>query len=224
MKDSFAALILMAGEGRRLGSAIPKQFHPLGSRKIYQHTLQKFINFGIFQQIVLVCHPDWIETVRQEIPSHPSIKLVAGGLNRQASSLCGLKACKPSLRYVMIHDGVRPFVSQSILEKNKAGVIKHGAVDTCIPSSDTLVQYQGEFLTAIPPRYQFLRGQTPQTFEYQLILKAHLSTQQTEATDDCALVIEQGHPVAVVMGEEENMKITTEKDLLLAHSLLGQNC
>jgi 2-C-methyl-D-erythritol 4-phosphate cytidylyltransferase len=213
MEGSFAAIVLMAGEGRRVGSSTPKQFHRLGSKNIYQHTLQKLMDFGIFQQIVLVCPIDWVETVRQE---NPSLIVVAGGPTRQASSFLGLKACKPTPRYVMIHDGVRPFVSPDILEKNRAGVLKHGAVDTCIPSADTLVQYQGGFLTAIPPRHQFLRGQTPQTFEYKLILKAHQKTRQTEATDDCSLVIEQGSPVAVVMGEEENMKITTERDLRLA--------
>lgn len=220
MKDSFAAILLMGGEGQRLGSSLPKQFHPLGPKKIYQHTLELFTSSGIFTQIVLVCHSAWVEEVGREIPT--SIVVVQGGSTRQASSFLGLKACNPLPHYVMIHDAVRPFVSLEILEKNRAAVLEHKAVDTCIPSADTLVQHQDEFITAIPPRRHFLRGQTPQTFAYQLIVDAHLKTQQTEATDDCSLVLERGHPVAIVRGEEENLKITTEWDLKLAHWLYAK--
>ena len=209
----------MAGEGKRLGSPLPKQFHSLGSQKIYQHTLQTLMNADIFQQIVLVCHPTWMAEVEREIPQHPSLCVVAGGLTRQASSWLGLQACNPQPQYVMIHDAVRPFVTQDILKRNRTAVLQHGAVNTCIPSADTLVQHENQFITAIPPRRNFLRGQTPQTFKYQLIIEAHQKTEQTEATDDCSLVLEQGHPIAVVMGEEDNMKITTERDVQLAQWL-----
>lgn len=222
MEARITAILLMAGIGSRLGSSIPKQFHLFGSQKIYQHTLQIFLESEMFHQIILVCHPDWIDPVTSEIPS--GIHVVAGGMTRQASSLLGLQACDPTTQFVMIHDAVRPFVSKEILERNIAAVLKHRAVDTCIPSSDTIVHSNdGDFITSIPARKAYLRGQTPQTFDYQLICEAHGKTQHTNSTDDCSLVLELGQPVAVVLGEEENIKITTELDVELADWMQKKN-
>jgi 2-C-methyl-D-erythritol 4-phosphate cytidylyltransferase len=213
----------MAGIGSRLGSSTPKQFLLLGSKKVYLHTLETFINSNLFKQIILVCHPDWIDQVKNEIPSDPKIGIIAGGPTRQASSFLGLQACQNS-DFVMIHDAVRPFVSQDILKRNMQAVLEHRAVDTCIPSADTIVHAEsGEFITAIPSRKNYLRGQTPQTFDYQLILKAHQNTKSTESTDDCSLVLELGHPVSIVAGSEENMKITTGMDVDAAEWLLNRS-
>lgn len=221
MEASITAILLMAGIGSRLGSSIPKQFHQLGSKKIYQHTLQIFLESEMFHQIILVCNPDWIDPVKSEIPS--GIQVTAGGSTRQASSLLGLQACRPTTQFVMIHDAVRPFVSPEILERNIAAVLKHRAVDTCIPSSDTIVHANdGDFITSIPARKAYLRGQTPQTFDYPLICEAHRKTQQINSTDDCSLVLELGQPVAIVMGEEENIKITTELNVEMAEWILSK--
>lgn len=222
MEARITAILLMAGIGSRLGSSIPKQFHQLGSQKIYQLTLQTFLESALFDQIILVCHPDWIDQVKSEIPS--GIRVVPGGSTRQASSLLGLQACDPITDFVMIHDAVRPFVSKKILERNITAVLKHQAVDTCIPSADTIVHSEeGDFITSIPARKAYLRGQTPQTFDYQLICQAHRNTQQTNSTDDCSLVLELGQPVAIVMGEEGNIKITTELDVDLAEWIQKKN-
>src|SRR5690348_734897 len=118
MDAYFSAIILMAGEGKRLGSSLPKQFHTLGPLKVYQHTLETFLRSELFQEIILVCHPDWIDTVREETVHIPHVKVINGGETRQASSWEGLKACHPSCSYVMIHDAVRPFVSLDILQNN----------------------------------------------------------------------------------------------------------
>lgn len=220
MEPRLAAILLMAGIGSRLNSPMPKQFHLLGSKKIYLHTLETFLHSEFFHQIILVCHPDWIDQVKNEIPSHPSIDVIAGGPTRQASSLLGLQACDQTTNFVMIHDAVRPFVSLEILKNNISAVFEHHAVDTCIPSADTLVHTTDQkWISSIPPRRELLRGQTPQTFDYQLICQAHQKTKAQAATDDCSLVLEAGHPVAIVEGSEENMKITTEFDIELAKAL-----
>ena len=221
MEARFAAILLMAGLGSRLGGPIPKQFLSLGSKKIYQHTLDIFLESGLFDQIILVCHPDWIQGVNKEIPSDSNTQVVTGGPTRQVSSFLGLQACSPIPDYVMIHDAVRPFVSKEILERNRDAVLKYRAVDTCIPAADTIVHSpDGAFIASIPQRKSYLRGQTPQTFDYQLICEAHRKTQQSESTDDCSLVLELGHPVAIVQGEEDNIKITTELDVEMAGILL----
>jgi len=222
MQPRISAILLMAGIGSRLGSPTPKQFHLLGSKKIYLHTLETFLTSGFFEQIILVCHPSWIEEVKNEVPNDSRIAIIPGGPTRQSSSLLGLQACRDA-DVVMIHDAVRPFVSQEILERNIAAVLKHRAVDTCIPTADTIVHtMRGEFITAIGPRKNYQRGQTPQTFDYQLLVEAHQKTQAIESTDDCSLVLELGHPVAIVAGSEDNIKITTEIDVEIAEWILSR--
>ena len=120
----------------------------------------------------------------------------------------------------MIHDAVRPFVSKKILQEHVAAVKVHGAVDTCIPSADTLVHStSGTLIDDIPVRAHYLRGQTPQSFAYASILQAHESTALSNASDDCQLILNQGKTVFIVPGDEHNLKITTELDLFMAEQL-----
>jgi 2-C-methyl-D-erythritol 4-phosphate cytidylyltransferase len=122
-----------------------------------------------------------------------------------------------------VHDGVRPFISGDVLQRLVDSVAKHGAVDTVIPSADTLVRVDGQdFIAEIPDRSAFRRGQTPQAFRLDLVLQAHkkaLVDGVTNATDDCALVLRLGHPVHCVAGDEQNIKITYPLDLQLADKL-----
>jgi ribitol-5-phosphate 2-dehydrogenase (NADP+) / D-ribitol-5-phosphate cytidylyltransferase len=221
MDNFFSALILMGGEGRRLGSSLPKQFHALGSLKVYQHTLERLRKSQLFQEIILVCHPDWMARVQTETAHLPEVKVVEGGETRQASSSEGLKACHPRCGYVMIHDAVRPFVSPKILQSSVEAVLKYHAIDTVIPSADTLITTtDGNTIDSIPPRNYFRRGQTPQTFAYPLICLAHRKASVTDATDDCRLVMDLGVPIHLLDGSEENLKITTKRDLWIAELVL----
>lgn len=221
-----AGLLLMGGSGLRFGSEVPKQFHRLAGKKVYLHTLDVFLKTKIFDEITLSCHPQWIEAVQKEIPSSLCpIRVISGGSSRQASSLLGLESFRREPNIVIIHDAVRPFVSQEILIKNAQMALIHGAVDTCIPSADTLVHTTDEqTIASIPSRKEFLRGQTPQSFSYPLIVQAHHNTKQNNATDDCSLVIEKGQKVHIVLGSETNLKITSELDLALAEHLFRLRC
>lgn len=212
------AVLLMAGMGSRFGGSIPKQFQEINGKKIYLYALHQFLETNLFDQITLVCHPDWIEQVESETEG---VKIIAGGATRQESSYRGLLACDPTTTHVVIHDGVRPFVSSEIIRNNVIAVRKFGAVDTCIPSADTIVYSKsGDKIDEIPSRAHYLRGQTPQSFAYELILQAHQSTQRTNASDDCSLIRDMGHEVHIVQGSEENIKITTEMDLFAAKAWL----
>jgi ribitol-5-phosphate 2-dehydrogenase (NADP+) / D-ribitol-5-phosphate cytidylyltransferase len=220
------ALILMGGAGERFGSATPKQFHRLAGKKVYLHTLETFLASGLFEEIFLVCLEDWIPQVREDLAAYAGapVKVISGGTTRQESSLKGLLACGHSTQIVVIHDAVRPFVSLDIVRNNVLGALEHQAVDTCIPSSDTLVYAPGgQQIAAIPLRADYLRGQTPQSFEYSSILEAHLNAQKagmSNASDDCSLLVREGKSVWVVKGSEENIKITSELDLFLAEHIL----
>lgn len=219
----IGGLLLMGGEGLRFGSEMPKQFHRLSGKPVFRVTLEAFLSAGFFDEIVLSCHPDWIELVTLELTSLQSpipIRITAGGKTRQESSAKGLLGFLSPPSIVLIHDAVRPFVSKTILTNNALLAIEHGAVDTCIPSADTLVHSpNGQQIEAIPPRSHFYRGQTPQSFSYPLIVKAHAKTTYTDASDDCRLMLEQGHTVFIAPGDEFNVKITSELDLFLAEQI-----
>ncbi len=112
-------IILMGGTGNRFGSDVPKQFHRLSGKKIYLHTLEKFLNTQLFEEILLVTHENWMETVQSDLTAyqdHP-IRVVLGGSSRQESSLFGLLSCPPNTHTVVIHDSVRPFISEEIIKK-----------------------------------------------------------------------------------------------------------
>jgi 2-C-methyl-D-erythritol 4-phosphate cytidylyltransferase len=225
-KNGVKAILLIGGNGMRFCSEIPKQFHRLAGKKIYLHTLEIFLQANLFEEIILVCPAAWIEQVKNDtsIYSSAKIAIIEGGQTRQESSLKGLQACSTFTQTVIIHDGVRPFISEAILKENVAKAIQYKAVDTCIPSADTLVHsIDKKEIHRIPSRSEYLRGQTPQSFDYSLILKAHLKAKEegiSHHSDDCSLVLKIGHPVYIVMGSEENIKITSELDLLLAEQIL----
>lgn len=214
----IGAILLMGGEGLRFGSNVPKQFHLLGDKMVFRYALETLQGLGIFDEIVLVCHPNWLDL------SVESVKMVAGGPTRQRSSHIGIKSFFEKPDIVLIHDAVRPFVSERIIRENVFGAISLGAVDTCIPSADTLVHAPGgQVIADIPKREDYLRGQTPQTFRMDWIVEAHekaIDEGIENASDDCRLVLRLGKNVYVVKGEEQNIKITSELDLLMAEQQL----
>jgi ribitol-5-phosphate 2-dehydrogenase (NADP+) / D-ribitol-5-phosphate cytidylyltransferase len=222
LASKTAAVLLMGGSGERFGSSLPKQFHRLAGKKIYQYTLQTFIDSSLFEEILLVSPQEWISQVREEVPA--SIRVICGGSTRQESSYLGISACKKGTEIVLIHDAVRPFVSFKILKENIEKARLYKAVDTCIPSADTIVHSKDRStISQIPSRAEYLRGQTPQTFSHPLILEAHLLAMEkglTNISDDCRLVIEAGSSVHIVEGSEDNLKITSQLDLFLAEQIL----
>lgn len=218
--NMIKGILLMAGQGERFKSSTPKQFLPLSGKKVYQWTLDRFVSSQLFDEILLVCSPEMVETVQNEVGE--GIRVIAGGSTRQESSYRALLACGPATDIVVIHDAVRPFVTHKILKENIDSALRFQAVDTCIPSADTLVYApEGVRIKAIPPRSDYLRGQTPQSFSYPLILEAHEKSAKQNATDDCQLVLDLGKEVYVVRGDETNFKITTPLDLYLAEKTIS---
>lgn len=214
------AILLMGGEGLRFGSDIPKQFLNLTGKKIYLHTLETFLSFPVFSQILLVCHKAWMSRVSSEV-SDPRVRIIEGGHTRQDSSYRGLLACGEETTHVMIHDAVRPFVSKKIIQDNLDALQQHRAINTCIPSTDTIVHTETfSDITSIPNRAKYLRGQTPQSFSYPLLLEAHKRAPSHNAFDDCVLVLHLDHRVHIILGSENNIKITEELDLFLAEQLM----
>ncbi|MBN2479525.1 MAG: D-ribitol-5-phosphate cytidylyltransferase [Parachlamydiales bacterium] len=217
----ISAILLLSGSGNRFDSDLPKQFHNLSGKNVYLHTLNVFYKTKVFDEIILVCLKDFIEQVKKQTSNYKNIKVIPGGQTRQESSYLGLLNCEKT-DYVVIHDAVRPFISEKIIFDNIEAVIKYKAVDTCIKSFDTLVQIdENRAIENIPNRNFILRGQTPQSFEFSLILNAHkdaIKQNISNATDDCQLLLNKTK-IYVVDGCENNIKITTKLDLFLAEQL-----
>lgn len=223
---STVGIILASGVGERFQDNQPKQFTKLAGLPVLVHTLKSFDAFPGVDKIIVVTNDEYVDHV-WELGSKFTLeklhKVVSGGATRQESSRIGLECCCGEAEYVLVHDGVRPFIGGDVLQRLVDSVRQHGAVDTVIPSADTLVRVDAQdFIVEIPDRSAFRRGQTPQAFRLDLALQAHaqaLTDGVTNATDDCALVLRLGHPVHCVAGDEQNIKITYPLDLQLADKL-----
>lgn len=220
------AVVLASGTGVRFKDCQPKQFMKLAGLPVLVHTLKIFQCSVAIDRIVIVSHEDYVDNVL-ELVNRYSLgkveKVVAGGRTRQESSRIGIECCGSQADYVLIHDGVRPFLTHKVIDELVAAVQVYRAVDTVIPSADTLVEVDAKgFISNIPDRSRFRRGQTPQAFAYPLILDAHYRALEDgieNCTDDCSLVLRLGQKVYTVAGDEENIKITYPLDLHLADKL-----
>ena len=223
---NFKAVILASGSGARFNDFKPKQFVKLAGLPVLVHTLKVFQACRHISEVVVVTQEQYVDQVWDYVHKYgldKTSKVVIGGATRQESSRIGIECCGEGTDYVMTHDAVRPFLTQRILEDLVAAVIEHKAVDTVIPSADTIVEIDSKgFINNIPDRSTLRRGQTPQAFEYQLICKAHSSALREgveNSTDDCALVLRMGGKVFVVPGDEQNIKVTYPLDLHIADKL-----
>ncbi len=221
----ISAILLLGGKGSRFDLTTPKQFFLLKEKPLFLYPLQTLVESNLFQEIILVIPEGSLSFVENWVkPYLDKLKLIQGGNTRQASSYQGILACHPLSEYVVIHDAARAFVSHRILQENVENVQKYKAVNTAIPSTSTIVYTKPckTFLESIPLREKCFEGQTPQSFSYSIIKKAHeeaLINNIEGASDDCRLVL-PSHPIKIILGEEKNFKITTKKDIHLASIFL----
>ncbi|MEI8176249.1 MAG: 2-C-methyl-D-erythritol 4-phosphate cytidylyltransferase, partial [Candidatus Omnitrophota bacterium] len=221
------ALILSAGSGERVRYPVPKQFIKIAGKTILEHTIEIFERSRFIDKVIIVTHPQYkalLERIIRKNSYGKIWKIVNGGATRRESSWAGLKEIDDNDAYVLIHDAVRPLLSDAVIKRCVDALKKHQAVDVAIPSADTIImRTDSMYISGIPKRRYMMRGQTPQAFKVGLIKKAHVRAQQGKAcdvTDDCALVLKYKlAPVYVVLGEEDNIKITYMKDAFLADKL-----
>ena len=226
------AMILAAGTGSRMGNTDkPKQFLPIYNKPLIVHTIEAFEVNEQVDKIIIVTNEEYIDQVKVWCKQFDlgKVKMVtAGGSSRQISVYNGLVALKEldvkNDDIILIHDAARPLIDQRIINDNIKACLEYGATDTVIPATDTIVQSLDQsFITSIPTRSELYQGQTPQTFKYGIIKESHDKARQdnnTSTTDDCRLVIEYGHKVAMVNGSKLNFKITTFDDLMILKGLL----
>ncbi len=226
MMERVCAIIASAGKGSRMGTGTKKQYLLLRGRHILAHTISVFESCPSVHDIVLVVPEGEVGLCEDEIvkPSGFSKvrKIVEGGRERQDSVRKGLSAAQ-GCDIVMIHDGVRPFVTEELIKDVLAAASRWGAAIPGIPVRDTVKTVDGEGLVVRTLDREALRLiQTPQAFRKELIMEAHRKALEEGvlSTDDSALVERLGRPVAVVEGSWKNIKITTRDDLELAELIM----
>lgn len=234
-KTLQVAILLAGGSGQRFGADRPKQFVRIGECTVLEHSLAAFEQSPHIDAILIVSHPQHLDEVRELLPSsqHPKLlAVVAGGAERQDSTLNALRALTQitdspleQIR-ILIHDAVRPAVSQNIIERVCTALHTHQAANLVVPVTDTLLEINDNGTTAaMPSRARFRRVQTPQGFHAATLQHAYdvaLTAPNFQATDDCGVVFRYLPEVEIVLveGEQRNIKLTYPEDLHVLYHLL----
>jgi 2-C-methyl-D-erythritol 4-phosphate cytidylyltransferase len=221
------ALIPAAGMGRRMNAGYNKQYISLDGIPIVARTVAVFQQHPLVDHVYLVVPEAEIPFCQQEVVDAFGLDkvraVVAGGSERQHSVLNGLRALPAADDdIVLIHDGVRPFVTAAIIDRAIDTARCHDGALVAVPAKDTIKVVEGGVVTATPPREALWQAQTPQGFRYGTIRRVHEQAAADDflGTDDASLVERAGGAVAVVMGDYRNIKITTPEDMLLAEAFL----
>ena len=221
------ALIPAAGQGKRMGGAHSKPYLLLEGKPILAHTLLELERCPLVHEVALIVERGDLERARASVVEEYRLQkvgaILAGGVQRQDSVWEGLKTIQDDCDLVMVHDGVRPFISQEMLARSIQGAVDCGASIAGMPAKDTvkLVSAQNMVLTT-PDRKSVFLVQTPQTFKRDILLRAYRQAMEDGfyATDEASLVERLGMPVKVVEGSYENIKITTPEDLVVGEMIL----
>ena len=220
MKSKVTAIILSAGKGKRFKDPIPKQFHLLKGKPIFEWSLETFSNHELVDSIILVIDdpPQWKELKEKYSKID---KIVKGGEFRQDSVKNGLRVLEEEC-IVLIHDAVRPLVSKELITRVIEGVKNYGSAIPVIEETDSLKLVENDKVVSTIRREKVFRVQTPQGFHLKDILYSHKIGEERGifVTDDSELMEKAGFEVRTVKGEETNLKITTKLDLILAEAIL----
>jgi len=233
IQHPVSAIVLAAGRSTRMGGLGKKPYLELAGKPILAHTLTVFQASPLVDKILVVAaegdEQNCIQNVIIPYGIDKADQVVTGGDTRQESVFNGLqklgaRASCPHL--VVIHDGVRPFVTEEMIKDTLESASDWGAATVAVPVKDTIKEANGaNFVVKTLDRQRLWAIQTPQAFKYDIILQAHLHARENhiKVTDDASLIEQLGtHRVKLVMGTYENIKLTTPSDLVTARSILEQ--
>ena len=223
----ISAIILAGGKGKRMGSAISKQFIDIKGKPIIYYTLKKFSENKKIDNIIVVLPEDEVKYFKENILKKYELrinKIVIGGKERQDSVYNALKSLKnSSTDIVFIHDGARPFISERIINEGIKFAEIYGAAAPGVMPKDTIkVKNEKNFSVDTPNRANLVSIQTPQVFKFDEILECHEKIRYNGemVTDDTMVVEKYGYSVYLYDGEYTNIKVTTPEDLILAERLI----
>lgn len=221
------ALIPAAGMGRRMGKTVAKQFLPLGDKPMLAHTLLAFQRSPDVDEIIPILSKEDMEHCLTDVIEHYHITkvktLVAGGRERQDSVMNGLQKLGKDANIVLVHDGVRPFVTGDMIRESVEHARKGECVAVGVPVKDTVKEVDDkQVVRRTLERSRLWAIQTPQAFPLKILKQAYEESYKRNVygTDDAMLVERAGGTVRVIMGSYENIKITTPEDLILAEEIL----
>ena len=215
-------LILASGTGSRCGLDYPKQFALIRGKCILQHTIEKFQNNCLIDEIILVTNKEYIDKVKNLSAEYSKVvNVIAGGETRKDSSYNGICSITDDEANVLIHDGVRPLVSDEIISNCVKALESYSAVCVTIQSTDTIFETDNDgIIKNIPDRRCLRRAQTPQCFKLSLIKKAHEMAKNDNScsvTDDCGLIMNYKlADIRAISGSNDNIKITYKEDIEFA--------
>jgi len=224
------AVIVSAGKGHRFMEVRKKQFHFLGEKSILAHTLDKFETCPLIRSSLLVVGQEDMDYCLKEVIEKYKFQTVSqiipGGKRRQESVKNGINALPKDADIVVIHDGVRPFVTQGMIEDSIHSAVRYGAVVLAMPVKDTIKMSNpdGTVLKTLD-RESLWQVQTPQTFQVNIIKEAYCRATEDGfiGTDDASLVERLGVKVHILPGSYTNIKVTTPEDLLWANLFAKMN-
>ncbi len=226
------AILFAGGSGVRMGAGIPKQFLEINGKPILIHTMQLFEYHREIDKIYLAVLEDYIpyvESLIEEFNLKKVAAVVAGGATAQDTIYNALKKAEeenPADSIVLIHDGVRPFISYEVISKNIEAVKKYGnAITSTLCYETIMISHDGVQIDEVPPRKNCYSAQAPQSFYLGDIIKAHdVIRQRPEGyegmVDACTIIRAQGITAHVVEGNRGNIKVTTPEDVYMFRALL----
>jgi len=217
------AIIVAAGESQRMGA--DKLMLALAGEPVLLHTLRAFEASPVISEIVVVARADMIEQVAELGGANGITKLakvIVGGKTRTESVQNGMYAVSRRTKYIAIHDGARPLVSQQIIRDAVHRAERYNAAAPAVPVKSTIKQVKSSVVIATPERVELYEVQTPQVFDADLIKGAIAAAMQSgkQHTDDCAAVEAIGAAVHITKGSYENIKLTTPEDMIFAEMML----
>ena len=217
-----AAILVAGGKGSRMGGAIAKQYLPVAGLPLLMHTIAVFYRVVPSIDLILVLpesdFPYWDELCAEYKFTLPH-RVVSGGNSRFQSVRNGLDALIPENQLVAIHDGVRPFVAESVISESFEVAEKNGSAIAVIALKDSIRKIEDNGRSSFEERQNFRLVQTPQTFQVKKIKKAFTVTEQQQFTDDATVYENQGWQVTLIDGNIDNIKITTPEDMDYAEFL-----
>lgn len=222
------AVVPAGGTGKRMGAGTPKQFLMLDGVPMMLHALRVLERAPGVAEVILVVPKEERERALSEVVERYGLKkvlkVVPGGATRQESVHHGLNEVDEDVEIVVVHDAVRPFITEDRIERSIEAARKHGGAIVAVPMKDTPKQAGPDrLIQRTLDRTDLWLAQTPQTFRRALVVEAYrkAAIAHVHATDDAALVERLGYQVAIVEGSWENIKITMPEDMILAEAILA---
>jgi 2-C-methyl-D-erythritol 4-phosphate cytidylyltransferase len=220
-----SVVIVAAGQGLRLGADKPKAFIEICGKPLFSYCLDVFDAHPAASDITLVCAGNMISTAETIVNGYgytKPIKVIEGGDKRWQSVQNGVNSVPQETEWVLVHDGARPFVTDSVIDAVLAAATKFKAVVTVTPEVDTIREFEGDHSLGTVDRARLVRVGTPQLFHKQTLLRAFAKAQKQliVPTDEACLIELMGIDVGITWGDSLNFKITSPSDWEIAEALI----